>query len=177
MADLNQTQEQGLRALRALDGEADAKAIREWINDTEGREVSNSNLGRQLQAAKMDPFVEVVGSREVGAPNPANVYGLTPEGEAKAEEVFDDSLAGGGAVDDDALRSVRRDVADLDTGMTQLRREIDAAASAEDVEAIESAQADLRARLSDVEGTVEYHGEVLERIDERLQEIGALLDE
>lgn len=168
MPDLNQTQEGICLALRALDGEAATPDIKSRIESKQDREVSTSNLGRQASGLRESGLVEVVGEKDVGAPIPANVYALTDEGAAVAEDLYDASLAPGGAIDNDDLREVRRDIDDLQTGLDQARSDIDDKAAEARIDEMEG-------RLKDVESTVEYHDDVVKRLDEKTTDIARQL--
>lgn len=76
--DLHSKQRAILRALDSLAGRANTREI----GKREGLDSSTINYhARQLEGE----FIEVVGSEDVGAPVPANVYQLTEAGELLAE--------------------------------------------------------------------------------------------
>ncbi|MCU4799751.1 hypothetical protein OB920_05150 [Halobacteria archaeon HArc-gm2] len=98
---------------------------------------------------------------------PPNTYRLTEKGEAVLDHLsqpsgFDDETVSDLA---DDLADARRDIADLEMGLTQARADIDDNSQAVDV--VE----EMGSRLDDLEQRVDDHESALKKLDERTREL------
>lgn len=171
MADLNETQRQICLALQAHDGDADASTIKKWIRENPGREVSTSNLNRQATTLVDDGVIEKTGSKDVGAPLPANVYGLTDVGREIAADA-DAAPASNGGLSDDAARELRRDISDLQDGVRRAQERLDGVEdSTPEVDALQDRFAELDGRCEDMETRLDSHEESIAALDEKFNRL------
>lgn len=166
MPDLNQTQEEILTALADLDGEAPKADIADRI-----RPMSKSNVRKQSKSLVELGLLEIVGSRDAGAPNKENIYGLTADGRDVVEVLNSDTRSGGVSINlgADAARVADLEMAVANHGERLCEVEQNREQEQErDRDAMAARIDELENEIATLQESIDDHRRKLDRVAEEL---------